>query len=147
VAKVCKEKYGATHVTISKVDVTHEIDVNRLVETIDATHDKIDCLVLNAGVSMGEALEDIKEFQVIKDIMDVNFYGSTMFAYHALPLLKRAEKSRIVVVSSLVSIIPSVPLRSGYSASKSALKGFFESLQAELIDSNIFISTAFPVNI
>ncbi|RIA86536.1 hypothetical protein C1645_714429 [Glomus cerebriforme] len=144
VAQVCKDKYGAVDVTISKADVTRESDVVRLIETISATHDKIDCLVLNAGVSMGEALEKISDFSVIKDIMDVNYFGSTMFTYHALPLLKNAEKSRIVIVSSLSAIIPGVPYRSGYNASKYALKGFFESLQAELINDNIFITIAYP---
>jgi len=58
--------------------------------------------------------------------------------------LKKGEKSRIVVVSSLSSIIPYLPFRTGYAASKCALKGFFETLQAELIKSNIFVTTAYP---
>lgn len=144
VADVCRDKYGATHVAINKVDVTRENDVDRLIETIEASYDKIDCLVLNAGVSMGESLEDIEDFNIIKDIMNVNYYGSTMLTYYALPLLKKAEKPRIVVVSSLASVLPFVPMRTGYAASKCALRGFFESLQTELLKDNIFVTIAYP---
>jgi short-subunit dehydrogenase len=145
VANVCKDKYGATNVITYKVDVTLKSDLDRLIENIDVNYDKIDCLVLNAGVSMGDTLEDIEDFNMIKDIMEVNYYGSTMLTYYALPLLKKAEKSRIVVVSSLASVIPFIPMRTGYAASKCALKGFFESLQAELLKDNIFITIAYPV--
>jgi len=144
VATTCKEKYGANNVVIHKADVTRESDVVRLIETIDATCDKIDCLVLNAGVSMGGTLGSFDDFDIVKKVMDVNYFGSTMLTFHALPLLKKAEKSRIVVVSSLLGIVSSVPHRTGYAASKCALKGFFESLQSELIDDNVFISIAYP---
>jgi len=141
IEKICRDKYGATNVSIKKVDVSRETDIENLIVSIN---DKIDCLVLNAGVSMGESLEEIEDFSIIKDIMDVNYYGSTMLTHYALPFLKKAEKPRIVVVSSLASVIPCVPLRTGYAASKCALKGFFESLQAELIKDNIFITIAYP---
>jgi len=144
VATTCKEKYGAENVVIHKADVTRESDIMRLIETIDATHEKIDCLVLNAGVAMGGALDSFDDFNIIKKVMDVNFFGSTMLTYHALPLLKKAEKSRIVVVSSIFGFVPSVPFRTGYIASKCALKGFYESLQSELINDNVFISIAYP---
>lgn len=144
VATTCKEKYGASNVTIHKVDVTRESDVSRLIETIDATHEKIDCLVLNAGVSMGEALGNLEDLKIIKDVMDVNFFSAASLTHNALPLLKNAEKSRIVVISSVLGIVSSLPFRTGYIASKCALKGFFESLQSEVINDNIFISIAYP---
>ncbi|CAI2162745.1 12539_t:CDS:2 [Funneliformis geosporum] len=142
VSKECKEKYCAKNVLIQKVDVTSETDVMRLVETVDAAYSKIDCLVLNAGVSMGETLESIEDFDLIKKIMEVNYIGSTMLAFYSLPLLKKADKARIVINSSLAGIIP-VPLRTGYCGSKFALRGFFESLQSELVDDNIFITMAY----
>jgi len=146
VAKECKEKHGATNVLILKVDVTNESDIFRLVDTVERDYNKIDCLVLNAGVSMGESLDSIEDFNIIRKVMDVNYFGATELTYNALPLLKKAEKSRIVVISSIVGIIP-IPLRTGYAGSKFAVRGFFESLQTELIDDNIFITMAYPVNI
>ncbi|CAG8519216.1 622_t:CDS:2 [Funneliformis mosseae] len=143
VAKECKETCGAKNVTIQKVDVTSETDVMRFVASLEASHNKIDCLVLNAGVSMGETLESVEDFELIKKIMDVNYFGATMLAFNSLPLLKNAEKPRIVVNSSLAGIIP-VPFRTGYAGSKFALRGFFESLQNELVDDNIFITMVYP---
>lgn len=144
VAAACKEKYGAKDVLIYKVDVTSESEVERTVMSIGASTEKIDCLVLNAGVSMGQTLESFEEYDDIKKIMDVNFHGSAMFAFNALQYLKKAEKPRIVVVSSLIGTIPSIPFRTGYAASKYALKGFFESLQSEVLDQNIFVTIAYP---
>lgn len=139
---------GATKVISVRADVTKEEDINKLikvVETNTATNGRLDCLVLNAGVSMGETLESLKDFELIKNIMDINFFGSSFLAYRAIPLLKKnpLSKSRIVIVSSLLGFVPG-PLRTGYCASKFALKGYFESLQHELAPYDIFITMAYP---
>ncbi|MCL4124597.1 UNVERIFIED_CONTAM: hypothetical protein GTU68_025851 [Idotea baltica] len=46
-------------------------------------------------------------------------------------------------LSSVAGLYP-VPLRSGYSASKMALKGFFESMRAENRNDRIYITMLYP---
>ncbi|CAG8458573.1 17331_t:CDS:2 [Gigaspora rosea] len=111
VANECRD-HGATRVITVKCDVANENDVSNLIKTIEDSFNKLDCVILNAGVTMGERFENI-DYQIIKDIMNVNYFGSTNVAYKALNLLKKTKKSRIVVVDSLAGVLP-LPLRSGY---------------------------------
>jgi short-subunit dehydrogenase len=53
------------------------------------------------------------------------------------------KSGHFVVVSSLVGLF-GTPLRSAYAASKHALHGFFESMQAEVWQDNIFVSMVCP---
>ncbi|CAG8509392.1 26574_t:CDS:2 [Gigaspora margarita] len=141
VANECRD-HGATRVITVKCDVTNENDVSNLIKTVEDSFDKLDCVILNAGVTMGERFENI-DYQIIKDIMDVNYFGSTNVAYKALNLLKKTKGSRIVVVDSLAGVIP-LPLRSGYCGSKFALRGFFETLQIEVWEHEIFVIMTYP---
>jgi short-subunit dehydrogenase len=61
---------------------------------------------------------------------------------HALPYL-RETRGRIVGVSSLAGRV-GVPTRTGYSASKHAMAGFFDSLRIELADSGITVTMIYP---
>ncbi|CAG8438890.1 5149_t:CDS:2 [Acaulospora morrowiae] len=143
VANECRELNSSVKVLTVKCDVTDESDVARLVETIETTYGRLDCLALNAGVSMGEDFAELKDYSVIKKVMDVNYYGCTNVTYKALPLLKKNKKSRILVTNSISGIL-ALPSRSGYAAAKFAVRGFFDSLQAELWKDEIFITLAYP---
>ncbi|CAG8488789.1 13318_t:CDS:2 [Cetraspora pellucida] len=142
VSENCKS-YGAKEVITATVDVTKESEITTLIRQIENEYNRIDCLLLNAGISMGERLDEIKDFNIIRQIMEVNYFGSTNFVYQALPLLKRSPKSRIVVVSSASGIV-GVPFRTGYCGSKFALRGFFTSLACELSENDIYVTMAYP---
>ncbi|CAG8825446.1 5825_t:CDS:1, partial [Dentiscutata erythropus] len=142
VAEECRKINDSVKVLKVKCDIANESEVSQMFEIIKTTFDRLDCIILNAGVSMGEQFEDT-DYSIIKKIMDINYFGSTNVTHKALPLLKNNKKSRILVVNSIIGIIP-IPLRTGYAASKFALRGFFESLQSELWKDEIFITMAYP---
>ncbi|CAG8603555.1 23784_t:CDS:2 [Racocetra persica] len=142
VSEVCKS-YGAKDVITATVDVTKESEITTLIRKIENEYNRIDCLILNAGISMGERLDEINDFGIIRQMMEVNYFGSTNFVYQALPLLKRSPKSRIVVVSSASGIV-GVPFRTGYCGSKFALRGFFTALACELSEYDIYVTIAYP---
>ncbi|RIB20879.1 short chain dehydrogenase [Gigaspora rosea] len=142
VSKNCK-LHGAKDVISVKVDVTKESEITTLIQQIEKEYNRIDCLILNAGISMGERLDEINDFNLIRKLMEVNYFGSTNFVYQALPLLKRSPKSRIVVVSSAAGLV-GAPLRTGYCGSKFALRGFFTALACELSDNDIYVTMAYP---
>lgn len=73
-------------------------------------------------------------------MIQVNYWGAVHCTFHALDELKKSNGS-ICVISSLVGLTGKfeiffkklgVPTRTGYSASKHALHGFFHSLKIEL---------------
>eukprot|EP01098_Paradermamoeba_levis_P008508 TRINITY_DN3525_c0_g1_i1.p1 TRINITY_DN3525_c0_g1~~TRINITY_DN3525_c0_g1_i1.p1 ORF type:complete len:212 (-),score=49.31 TRINITY_DN3525_c0_g1_i1:47-682(-) len=103
----------------------------------------IDCLVLNAGISMGEKFEDA-EFEWYEQIMKVNYLANVRLVKLALPLLRKSSTgARVVYISSLAGKF-GVPWRTGYSASKWAMHGFFNSLRVELQNEGIRITLICP---
>jgi NAD(P)-dependent dehydrogenase (short-subunit alcohol dehydrogenase family) len=101
----------------------------------------VDILVNNAGISHHGSFERT-DVDVIRRVMDVNFYGAVHCTDAALPhIVERG--GMIVVISSVAGFAPLVG-RTGYAASKHALHGFFDSLRAELADRNAGVLIVCP---
>ena len=66
---------------------------------------------------------------VLKQVMDINFWGTVYCTKYALPYLLK-EKGSVIGVSSVAGI-KGLPGRTGYSASKFAMNGFMEALRIE----------------
>ena len=140
VAAECRARGGRSLVVAT--DVTDEVECRELVEHAVAEYGRIDTLINNAGLSMWMKLEDVEDLSTIEYLMRVNFFGSMYCTYYALPYLKQT-KGRIVAVAS-VAARTGIPTRTGYSASKHAMVGFFESLRIEVEDDGISVTIAFP---
>jgi len=111
-----------------QADVGRADERQRLVDDTVNAFGGIDVLINNAGMTHVGRFRDA-DVDVIRRVMDVNFFGAVNCTKAALPsLLER--RGRIVVTSSLAGVAP-LPTRSGYAASKHALHGFFESLRGE----------------
>ncbi len=140
VAAECR-KAGASVVTV-KADVTVERDCQAIVSGAVVAFGRLDTLVNNAGATMWARFEDIDDMAILKRIMDVNYMGAVYCTKHALPHL-RASNGRIVGVSSLAGRT-GVPTRTGYSAAKHAMTGFFDSLRIELDGSGVTVTMIYP---
>ena len=112
----------------------------------------IDVLYNNAGISQrGLTIDTV--FEVDKKIMDVNFFAPVLITKLVLPEMLKRKSGTIAVTSSIAGKF-GFPLRSAYSASKHALYGFFETLQAEYYNQNIrvvmicpgFVNTNISIN-
>ena len=140
VAQECR-KAGAPVVSV-KADVAVERDCQAIVAGAVLAFGRLDTLVNNAGVSMWARFEDIEDMSILERIMQVNYMGAVYCTHHALPHL-RESRGRIVGVSSLAGRM-GVPTRTGYSASKHAMTGFFDSLRIELEDSGVTVTMIYP---
>lgn len=123
-------------------DVTDEKACKNLIETTAAEYGNIDVLVNNAGRTMWTTLEDLSDISIFEQLIRLNYLGSVFCTYYALPYLKKS-KGRIVAVSSLAGL-SGVPARTGYSASKHAMMGFFESLRIELKGTGVTVTIVAP---
>jgi short-subunit dehydrogenase len=140
VAEDCR-KAGAS-VVIVKADVALERDCQAMVAGAVLAFGRLDTLVNNAGVSMWARFEDIEDMSILERIMQVNYMGSVYCTRHALPHL-RESRGRIVGIASLAGMV-GVPTRTGYSASKHAMRGFFDSLRIELDGSGVTVTMIYP---
>ena len=122
-------------------DVTNPGDNKRMVEETINTFGRIDVLINNAGISMRAIFEDV-DVDVIRKVMDINFYGAVYATKYCLPHIIR-NRGSIIGISSIAGF-RGLPARTGYSASKFALNGFLESLRTELLKTGVHVLTACP---
>ncbi len=122
-------------------DVSNEKECQRFIQSTVNTFGGIDILVNNAGVSMRALVKDL-EVEVIRKVMDVNFFGAVYCTKYALPHIVE-RKGSIVGISSIAGY-RGLPGRSGYSASKFALQGWLESLRTELLEDNVNVMWVSP---
>jgi short-subunit dehydrogenase len=121
-------------------DVSKENDCRLFIERTISSFGRIDALINNAGISMRAMFEDV-DLDVIRQVMDINFYGSVYCTKYALPSLLKT-KGTVVGISSIAGY-RGLPGRSGYSASKFALQGWMEALRTELLD-NVHVMWVCP---
>ncbi len=122
-------------------DVSNENDCRRLMESTIKAFGGIDILINNAGVSMRALLKEA-DTEVIKKVMDINFYGTVYCTKYALNSII-ARKGTIVGVSSIAGY-RGLPGRSGYSASKFAVQGWLEAIKTELMHDGVHVMWVCP---
>ncbi len=122
-------------------DVSKEEDCSQLIKQAINTFGRIDILINNAGISMRALFKDV-DLNVLKTLMDVNFWGAVYCTKHALPEILKTRGS-IVGVSSIAGY-KGLPGRSGYSASKFAMNGFLDALRVENLRTGVHVMTACP---
>ena len=122
-------------------DVAVESDCEYLIKQAILTFGRIDVLINNAGISMRALFKDV-EIDVLKRVMDINFWGTVYCTKYALPELLKSKGS-LVGVSSVAGY-KGLPGRSGYSASKFAMNGFLEVLRVENLHNGLHVLTACP---
>ena len=122
-------------------DVTDASACQAAIEAAVARFGRLDLLVNNAGISHRSAFA-ATETAVLRRVVEVNLFGAINLTRPALPALQQA-RGLIVAVSSVAGFTPLIA-RTGYSASKHALHGFFESLRTELAPAGIDVMMVCP---
>ncbi len=133
---------GSGKATIHIVDVSKRERMEAFVGEVLEAHGGVNILVNNAGVSVSATFQD----QTIEDfewLMGINFWGVIYGCKFFLPALLAAEEGHIVNISSIFGLV-GVPLQSSYCASKFAVRGFSESLRAELGQSRVRVTSVHP---
>ncbi|PKZ63822.1 short-chain dehydrogenase [Gordonia terrae] len=114
-------------------DMASEEDVTSLVAAHRERFDRLDALVLNAGMG---SIGSIEEFPVRRfdKLIAVNVRSAYLLIQQLLPTLRATagatDSARVIAVSSLTGTA-SEPLNSAYGASKAALTSLCETLNTE----------------
>lgn len=123
------------------LDITDEKDCQDTFKKILEDFGGIDILCNNAGITQRSAFRETS-LDVYRRVMEVNFFGAVTCTRAAIESVIE-RKGTIVVTSSIAGIGPLLG-RTGYSASKHALHGFFESLRTELFPLGVTILMVCP---
>jgi short-subunit dehydrogenase len=124
------------------VDVADEDAVNGLARDVLRAHGAVDVVVNNAGVSIFGSVLELSTAEIAW-LMGVNFWGVVHGTKAFLPALLERPEGCIVNISSVFGLW-APPGQSAYAASKFAVRGFSESLRAELAETNVRVVTVHP---
>jgi short-subunit dehydrogenase len=122
-------------------DVSSEKDCEAMVNATIDKYGKLDILINNAGISMRALFDEVK-LDVIRKVMDINFWGTVYCTKYALPHLLKS-KGTVAGISSIAGY-KGLPARTGYSASKFAMQGFLEVLRIENMKKGLHVLIACP---
>ena len=136
-----RKELPETEILIQKTDVSIESNCRQLIDETIKRYGQIDVLINNAGISMRAIFEDV-DLKVIKQLMDVNFYGTVYCTKFALPYLLKTKGSLVGVIS--IAGYVGLPGRSGYSASKFAIRGFLDTVRIENLKTGLHVLVAAP---
>jgi short-subunit dehydrogenase len=133
---------GEPGVRVLPMDVTNAQELPEKTRLALDMFGGIDVLVLNAGITQRSRTRETDE-SVYRRLMEVNFFGPEAMARAVLPSMLAQKSGQLVVISSVAGKF-GVPMRSGYSATKFALHGFFEALRAEEERNGVHVTMVCP---
>jgi len=136
-----KTELPATEILITTTDVSNENDCHQLIDQTIQRYGRIDVLINNAGISMRALFEEV-DLKVIRQLMDVNFYGTVYCSKFALPYLLQTKGSLVGVIS--IAGYVGLPGRTGYAASKFAIRGFLDTVRIENLKKGLHVLVAAP---
>jgi NAD(P)-dependent dehydrogenase (short-subunit alcohol dehydrogenase family) len=128
------------------VNLANEESVKGLYAQIDAAYGRLDVLLHCAGILLG-AYVPLDDFSgaTFRKVWEINTLGSFLSAKYAVPLLRKADKPAMVLVSSLAATGGSSSF--AYGASKGGVHNLGITLSAALAGDNIRVNVLAPGNI
>ncbi len=140
-AVVAADRVTTTTAVPIECDVTDWDSCAGAVATAEQAIGPTDILINNAGLAHHSAFADT-DLEVLRKIMDINFWGSVHCTKATLPTITD-RRGAIAIISSTAGFAPLLG-RAGYAASKHALHGLFGTLRTELSGTGVDVMVAAP---
>lgn len=126
-----------------KVDVSSEEDVKNMVAATKANFGSVDILVNNAGIYPPVPVAQMTEEQ-FERVMHVNLRSVFLTTKYCSEVMKQQGGGRIINITSIDALHPSMIGLAHYDASKHGLWGFTKNSALELASSNIWVNAIAP---
>jgi NAD(P)-dependent dehydrogenase (short-subunit alcohol dehydrogenase family) len=123
-------------------DVTQADELTVAVNSFAASHDGLDIMINNAGVSGAGTVMEIP-LEDWRWMLDINFMGVVHGCRAAIPHLQRNGTGLLINVASAAAFA-SAPGMGSYNASKAAVLSLSETLMGELGGVGIQVSVVMP---
>ena len=140
VARECRTSSPASEAVVA--DVGDRAAVENLITGVLERHGKVDLLINNAGIPMRVHATRLTSDQ-IERTMRINYLGAAYAITAVLPSMLARKEGHIVNVASVAGRVGS-PRESAYTASKFAMTGFSEVLEADLDGTGVHVHVVYP---
>lgn len=129
--------------SLHTVNITDRAAVEALPAAVVGAHGQVDGLLNVAGIIQQFVPFTELSFEEMERVLNVNLWGVLNMTKAFLPHLVDRPAASVVNVSSMGGLAP-VPGQTIYGASKAAVKLLTEGLYAELLGTNVAVTTVFP---
>ncbi len=124
------------------MDVTHQADIDRVLEMMGEEYAAPSILVNNAGITRDNLLMRMKD-EDWDAIMETNLKSVFRMSKSCLRPMTKARKGRIISIASVVALMGNAG-QSNYAAAKAGMIGFTKSLAREIGPRGITVNTVAP---
>lgn len=140
--ELSRRDYEYENVIHRSVDVTDELAVKQVIDSIYNSEGRIDLLINCAGFGIFGAIE-FTELESAKRQLDVNFFGTVNVTKAVLGYMRTAKQGRIINISSVSGMAP-LPFQTYYSVSKAAINAYTCALANEVRPFGISVTAIMP---
>ena len=143
--KVASSSNCPENIKIFPADLEKVNELSKIIQSVWNIFDGIDLVILNAGIGQWGEVKDT-EMSVERKIFELNFWSPVQSIKLLIPKMENKGSGKIICVGSIASQFGQAKL-AAYSASKSALTLYLESLKEELRYSKVKVKLVSPGNI
>lgn len=127
-----------------RVDVSSADDVNKMIQAAISQFGRLDILVNNAGIYPSKSLHDMAD-EDFKKVLDVNLHGAFLCTkYASEQMINQGRGGKIINITSIDALHPSMVGLAHYDASKHGLWGFTKNVALELAQHKIWVNAIAP---
>jgi 2-deoxy-D-gluconate 3-dehydrogenase len=126
-----------------KIDVSSEEDVKRMIDTCKEKFGSVDILVNNAGIFPSEPVAQmtVEDFE---KVLHVNLRSVFLTTKHSSEIMKQQGGGKIINITSIDALHPSMVGLAHYDASKHGVWGFTKNSALELAEHKIWVNAIAP---
>jgi len=126
-----------------KIDVSNEEDIKKMIATCYEKFGSVDILVNNAGIYPPEPVSQMTA-EDFERVMHVNLRSVFLTTKHVSEIMKQQGGGKIINITSIDALHPSMVGLAHYDASKHGVWGFTKNSALELAESKIWVNAIAP---
>lgn len=136
------EQASAT-VTVYAADLRNEEELKGLLAFLHQLKDGVDIVVSNAGISINRPIaQSLDRYHDFTRTMALNYFAPVQLLLSLIPVLAK-KNGHIINVSTINALLLPIPYWAAYQASKTAFDTWLRSVEPELKNKNISITSIY----